>query len=66
MDGVARQDVGFDYLVGKVVLDVVLYGTLQRAGSILLIPAFAEDEILGLLVDVDAVSHVAHPLKETL
>ena len=66
VDGVARQDVGFDYLVGQVVLDVMLDGAFQRTGTVLLVPPLAEDEVFGLLVDVDTESHVAHPLKETL
>ena len=66
VDGVAWQDVGLDYLVGQVVLDVMLDGAFQRTGTGLLVPPLAEDEVLGLLVDVDAESHVAHPLKETL
>ena len=66
VDGVARQDVGFDDFVGQVVLDVMLDGTFQRTGTVLLVPPLAEDEVLGFLVDVDTESHVEHPLKEPL
>ena len=66
MDGVARAEVGFDDLVGEVVLDVVLDGALEGSGSVLLVPAFAEDEVLGFVVDVYAESHLVHPLEESL
>ena len=63
-DGVARQDVGLDDLVGEVVLDVALDGAAQRTGAVLLVPALGDDEVLGLLVHLHLEAHLADAREE--
>ena len=66
MDGIAREEVGFDYLVGQIVLDILLNGTFQWAGTILLVPSFEENEILGFIVNVNIVAHGLDSIEQPL
>ena len=65
MDDTAWWQLSIDDEFGYTVFDIVLDGSLQRSSAKLYVVAFLCHKFLGILAEVDGVSHIADALIES-
>ena len=64
-DGVAGVQFGIDNQLCQRVLEIFLNRTLERTGTVLLVVALVGDEVLGIVGDIEGVSHQGHTAAES-